>query len=81
MAQFNEEPLMKQYSLSVDTLLRCYDECLEFGHGRIQITSKKQANGKREVHLEFGKDYKFLIGEEELNHITASAVEELEGNR
>ena len=57
---------LNQYQESLEQIQYVYKDCLKFGHGKIVVCVKNTSNGKREVHVEYGRNKKYIISLDEM---------------
>lgn len=58
-----------QYSECESKLLRNLRDCIKFGHGEVLVRVRVTGSNSREVHVLYGRDYKYLVSRDEIIEI------------
>jgi len=61
----------KQYLECSEKMLECLLDCAKYGYGKIVIKARVTSKNKREVNIEYGRNYRFLISVNEINEVKA----------
>lgn len=64
---------INQYQESLKQLQVLFNDCLRFGYGDLTVSMKMTSNSKCEVHIKYGRDYKFLIPSGEITALISGS--------